>query len=117
MKNYDFRELFKPGIGNIEIINGKQCIPLRTIDDYDWYIRFAGEDRLTFNIHSSRSAISLSEILHKLGHPNPQNGVIEKKSINLLMNFALPEASKNISYLIKNEFSLDKSPQFTAYGM
>jgi hypothetical protein len=107
----NFRELFKPAIENIEIINGKQNIALRTMDDYDWYIRFAGEDRLTFNIHSSRSAIQLCEILHKVGHPNPQNGVIEKKSLNALMNFALPKASKKISYLIKNEFVLEKSPQ------
>ncbi|PAX53487.1 hypothetical protein [Brunnivagina elsteri] len=112
----NFRKLFKHAIGNIEIVKGKEFIPLRTIDDYDWYIRFIGEDRLTFNIHSSRSAILLSEILHKLGHPNPQDGMIEKKSINLLMNFALPEASKKISHLIKNEFSLDKYPQLMGCG-
>lgn len=105
----DFRNLFNPNIEHVEVFDGTKKIALETLQDYDWYIRFAGEDRLTFSVHS-RPSILLSEILRKIGHPNPQNIKIGKTALNTLMDFALPEKSNHISHLIQAEFELKASP-------
>ncbi len=106
----EFRDLFKPNFDHIEIMNGRQTISLKTLEDYDWYIRFACEDRLTFSVHS-RPAIQLCEILGKIGHPNCQNVEIAKNALNSLMLFALPEKSNKISHLIQAEFGLETCPK------
>ncbi|MBD0262159.1 MAG: hypothetical protein ICV85_10135 [Tolypothrix sp. T3-bin4] len=106
----EFRELFKPNTENTEIINAKQDVHLKTFAHYDWYIRFANEDRLSFNVHS-RPSIKLSEILRKIGHPEPDNGAIEKDSLKTLRYFALPEKSNKISHLIQAEFGLEACPK------
>ncbi|MBD2527008.1 hypothetical protein [Nostoc sp. FACHB-133] len=114
------RELFKPNIEDIELIDlehlefigGNQDIKLNTMADYDWYIRFANQDRLTFKVHS-RPSIKLSDILRNIGHPEPQSGGIAKTTLNTLMAFALPETINNISQLIKNEFELENFPKLS----
>ncbi len=78
--------------------------------DYDWYIRFANQDRSTFSVHSCPS-IKLSEILQKIGHPVPQTGEIRKTELNTLMNFSLPDKSNKISDIIQSEFELETSPK------
>ncbi|NEU79649.1 hypothetical protein [Nostoc sp. UIC 10630] len=117
---HKLRELFKPNIEDIELIDlehlefigGNQDIKLNTIADYDWYIRFANQDRLTFKVHS-RPSIKLSDILRSIGHPEPQSGGIAKTTLNTLMAFALPETMKNISQLIQNEFELENFPKLS----
>ncbi|MGI8499715.1 MAG: hypothetical protein ACR2LR_01040 [Hassallia sp.] len=111
----EFRELFNPDFEHLEIMNGRQTISLKTLEDYDWYIRFACEDRLTFSVHS-RPAIQLCEILQKMGHPNPQSAEIGKNALNTLMLFALPERSYEISHLIQAEFGLENYPKLIGCG-
>ncbi len=106
----ELRELFKPNIEHIEFIGGNQDIKLNTMADYHWYIGFANQDILTFNVHS-RPSIKLSDILRNIGHPEPQTGGIGKTTLNTLMVFALPEKMKNISQLIQNEFELENFPK------
>ncbi|MHC5909398.1 MAG: hypothetical protein ACYTXE_00005, partial [Nostoc sp.] len=93
-----------------DFLGGHQDIKLNTMADYDWYIRFANQDRLTFNVHSHPS-IKLSDILRNIGHPEPQTGGIRKTTLNTLMTFALPERVNKISHLIQTEFKLDTSPK------
>ncbi|OKH53902.1 hypothetical protein NIES2101_09135 [Calothrix sp. HK-06] len=111
----DFRNLFNSNIEHVEVLEGTKKIALETLQDYDWYIRFAGEDRLSFSVHS-RPSILLSEILLKIGHPNPQNVKIGKNVINTLMDFALPEKNNYISHLIQSEFALETSPLIFGCG-
>ncbi|MHC0064962.1 hypothetical protein ACWATR_19015 [Nostoc sp. UIC 10890] len=106
----ELRELFRPNIEYTEFLGGNQDIKLNTMADYDWYIGFANQDRLTFNVHSHPS-IKLSHILQRIGHPEPQTGGIGKTKLNTLMAFALPETINNISQLIKKEFELESFPK------
>ncbi|MHC5595507.1 MAG: hypothetical protein ACYTXC_06010 [Nostoc sp.] len=106
----ELRELFKSNIEHFEFMSGNQDIKLNTLADYDWYTRFANEDKLTFSVHS-RPSIKLSDILRKIGHPEPQTGGIGKTTLNTLMTFALPEQINNISHLIQSEFGLETSPK------
>ncbi|MBH8564355.1 hypothetical protein I8748_19555 [Nostoc sp. CENA67] len=107
---HELRELFKPNIEHIEVLNGNLDIKLNTLADYDWYVRFEGENRLTFNVHS-RPSIKLSAILNKIGHREPEKGVIGKTALNTLMLFALPEKINTISHIIQTEFDLETSPK------
>lgn len=106
----ELREIFKPNIEHTEFIGGNQDIKLNTMADYDWYIRFANQDRSTFNIRS-RSSIKLSDILRNIGHPEPQTGGIGKTTLNTLMSFALPKRVNKISHIIQAEFKLETSPK------
>jgi hypothetical protein len=106
----ELRELFKPNIEHTEFLGGNQDIKLNTLADYDWYIRFANQDRLTFNVHSHPS-IKLSDILRNIGHPEPKTGGIGKTTLNTLMSFALPERVNKVSHLIQAEFKLETSPK------
>jgi hypothetical protein len=106
----ELRELFQPNIEHTEFLGGNQDIKLNTMADYDWYIGFANQDRLTFDVHSHPS-VKLSHILRKIGHPEPQTGGIGKTKLNTLMAFALPETINNISHLIKKEFELESFPK------
>ncbi|MBD2414216.1 hypothetical protein FACHB389_21365 [Nostoc calcicola FACHB-389] len=106
----ELRVLFEPNIEPTEFLCGNQDIKLNTLADYDWYIRFANQDRLTFNVHSCPS-IKLSNILWKIGHPEPKTGGIEKTTLNTLMSFALPERVNKISHIIQAEFKLETSPK------
>ncbi|BDI17791.1 hypothetical protein ANSO36C_35930 [Nostoc cf. commune SO-36] len=106
----ELRELFKPNIEHTEFLGGNEDIKLNTMADYDWYISFANQDRLTFNVHS-RPSIKLYNILCKIGHPEPKTGGIGKTTLNTLMSFALPERVNKISHLIQAEFKLDTSPK------
>ncbi|BAS60400.1 hypothetical protein NIES2135_64010 (plasmid) [Leptolyngbya boryana NIES-2135] len=103
----EFRNLFDKAVINAvqdsERIIEKTKINLKTLADYDWYIRFANEDRLNFDIHS-RQTIQLSEILKKIGHPTPVEGAIRKCDLNALMLFALPEAAQKFEDYVQDEF-------------
>ncbi|GAA6616049.1 hypothetical protein [Scytonema sp. NUACC26] len=107
---HELRELFLPNIEVTEFLSGNQDIKLNTLADYDWYIRFANQDRATFNVHSCPS-IKLSRILDKIGHPEPGTGGIRKTELNALMKFSLPEKLHKISHLIQSEFELDTVPK------
>ena len=111
----ELRELFQPNIKYTELLSGNQDIKLNTLADYDWYIRFANQDRSTFNVHSCPS-IKVSDILQKIGHPVPQTGGIRKTELNTLMNFSLPDKIDKISHIIQSEFELDTSPKLLGVG-
>lgn len=106
----DFRNLFNLNTEKREILNGNADVHLKTLEDYDWYIRFACEDRLNFDVHS-RPKIKLSEILQKIGHPNYSNAQIEATALYSLMSFAVPEKSNRFSHLIQTEFNLETLPK------
>lgn len=91
-------------------ITEKTKISLKTLADYDWYVRFANEDRLNFSVHS-RPTIQLSEILKKIGHPHPIDGAILKADLNTLMLFALPESTQQFETYIQQEFQWQERPQ------
>jgi len=79
-------------------------ITLNTLPDYEWYVRFKGEERSTFKVHSVQS-LSLREILRDMGHPNPEEVVIKMDDRQILMNFALPEAWNRFAKHLQTEFS------------
>jgi uncharacterized protein YoxC len=111
----ELRELFTSPVEHNGFIGGKQDISLNTMADYDWYINFANENRAEFNVHS-RPSIKLSAILHKIGHPEPQSGGIEKSKLNSLMMFALPEKVNKITHIIQTELELETSPKLLGFG-
>lgn len=91
-------------------ITERTKISLKTISDYDWYVRFANEDRSNFSVHS-RPAIQLSEVLKRIGHPRPTEGVICKDDLNALMLFALPESTQQFENYIQQQFQWQERPQ------
>lgn len=109
-----FRSLFDKSIVDAvqdsEKITEKTKISLKTLSDYDWYVRFANADRLNFSVHS-RQSVQLSEVLKKLGHPKPTEGVIRKDNLNALMLFALPEFTQKFEEYIQREFQWQDRPQ------
>ncbi len=109
----DFRSIFdKSALAstkNSGRITEATKIKLNTLSDYDWYIRFASEDRLNFNVHS-RQSIQLSEILKRVGHPNPIGGMICRSDLNTLMKFSLPEPAEKFEHYIQEEFHWEKRP-------
>ncbi|MBW4505693.1 MAG: hypothetical protein KME64_04175 [Scytonematopsis contorta HA4267-MV1] len=112
----DFRKIFESDIENTEFIYGTNPISLNTLADYEWYISFAGEDRLTFKVHS-RSAFYIHDILRKMGYPipsEPSKTKIAKSSLQTLMKFALPEINYKVSNLIQSEFGIDVLPKLIA---
>jgi len=104
------REVFQASTENTETLTGKTTIDLKTLADYDWYVRFANENRSSFNVHS-RQSIVLTEILQKIGHPRPNNAVIRKQDLDTLKLFALPDARSKSANLIQSEFQWEQSPQ------
>jgi hypothetical protein len=78
--------------------------------EYDWYIRFADEDRLTFDVHSCKS-ILLRDLLHRVGHPDPTAGVICQSNLNTLMLFSLPESGDKFVQRMQEEFSWKERPK------
>lgn len=108
------RSVFDKSVVNstqgFERITEKTQIHLRTLSDYDWYTRFKGEDCLKFDVHS-RQSIQLSELLKKIGHPNPTDGVIRKTDLNDLMLFSLPEASEKFAHRLQEEFQWEERPK------
>lgn len=98
-----------------EQLKGKSQIQLTTLADYDWYVRFADEQRLTFDVHSQKS-IQLGEILRKVGHPEPDEGVVHKQDLEVLRLFALPESCDNFSRRMQQEFDWRERPQLTGYS-
>ncbi len=108
----ELRQLFERKVEHIEYIGGNSSIDLHTMADYDWYINFANKDSMTFNVHSCAS-IKLSDILRKIGYPEPQTSYIRTSSLQTCKAFALPETINNISQLIKNEFELENFPKLS----
>ncbi|MGG6270833.1 hypothetical protein ACQ4M3_40515 [Leptolyngbya sp. AN03gr2] len=110
----DFRSIFdKSSIDSVvedEKITEKTTISLKTLADYDWYVRFAKKDRLNFDVHSC-SSVKLSEILKKLGHPSPSGGVIRRSDRNTLLLFALPDSTGEFEDYIQREFQWQNRPR------
>jgi hypothetical protein len=108
------RSIFNKSVINsaqdTEKITEKTPISLNTLPEYDWYIRFAGKDKLTFDVHSCKE-IKLSKILEKIGHPIPKEGAIRKTDLGALMLFSLPETAERFEHFIQEEFCWIKRPR------
>ena len=84
----ELRQLFERKVEHIEYIGGNLSIDLHTMADYDWYINFANKDSMTFNVHSCPS-IKLSDILRKIGYPEPQTSYIRTSSLQTCKSLLL----------------------------
>lgn len=98
-----------------ERISSSTKISLKTLADYDWYVRFANKNRIDFDVHSCQS-ILLSEILKKVGHLSPTDVVIYKHELNSLMLFALPEAATKFEDYLQKEFQWEQRPKLSTPG-
>jgi hypothetical protein len=97
---------------NPEKINEKTPIALNTLGEYEWYVRFSGKNRSTFNVHSIKT-ISLIDILKRIGHPKPETVEIFKNDLDKLRLFALPETPGHYLHCMQKEFAWKECPQLS----
>ncbi len=92
-----------------EVLRGTDAIPLRTIKDYQWFVRFRGLDAETYDVHQN-TEVGANQVFASLGHPSPGEGVLLAGGLDAVRQIAIPGYREKVVERLVREFGWAKRP-------